>query len=81
MEEQIRQVTSQLMGLMIMVAIPFAGIRLAWSGLKIIAGKREEAVDCLKQVGLGLFILGNSLTIVWLIKTVVSSTAIKPVGW
>lgn len=81
MDDQISQVAAQLMGLMIKIALPFAGIRLAYSGLKIIAGKRDEAIECLRQVALGLFILGNSLTIVWLIKTVVSATAVKPVGW
>lgn len=78
---QLALVVNAFMSIIFKIAIPFAGLRLAWAGLKVLSGRKEEAQEVLKQVGVGLFVIGNSLTIVWLIKIIVSVVSIKPVGW
>jgi hypothetical protein len=81
LNSQIQLICGAFFGLIVKVALPFAGLRLGYAGLKILAGKKEEAMDVVRQVGLGLFIIGMSSTIVWIIKLIVSAVAIKPVNW
>lgn len=88
MEGQINDVMVQLFLVILKIAGPVAGLRLAVSGLKTLAGggaKHPEedgpVTKALRDVGLGLFIIFTSQTIVHFIKGFAKAVSIIKNGW
>ncbi|MFW6016075.1 MAG: hypothetical protein ACOCRK_06525 [bacterium] len=51
------------------ISAVFAILRLGYSGLKYIAGYKEELSQAIRQVVIGLLVIYTAPTIVWLITT------------
>lgn len=49
------------------IAGAFASLRLAYGGLKYMAGNKEELTNALRQVIIGLTVIYTAPTIVWIV--------------